>query len=93
MTAALEGSHRKALEQLLDAYPVPDSAVHLQQGVAAEALLALSRNLPADIVIMGAISRSGLKKIFIGNTAERVLDRLPCDLLIVKPAGFVVPVI
>jgi universal stress protein E len=91
LTAALEETHRKALEQLLDAYPVRDSAVHLHQGVAAEALLALSRNLPADIVIMGAISRSGLKKIFIGNTAERVLDRLPCDLLIVKPAGFAVP--
>ncbi|MDH3419838.1 MAG: universal stress protein [Gammaproteobacteria bacterium] len=92
LTAALEQSHRKALAQLLDAYPVPDSAVHLHQGVAAEALLALSSNLPADIVIMGAISRSGLKKIFIGNTAERVLDRLPCDLLIVKPAGFAIPV-
>lgn len=92
LTAALEQSHREALEQLLDAYPVRDSAVHLHQGVAAEALLALSRNLPADIVIMGAISRSGLKKIFIGNTAERILDRLPCDLFIVKPAGFAVPV-
>ena len=63
----------------------------MHQGVAAEALLALSRKLPADIVIMGAISRSGLQKVFIGNTAERVLDRLPCDLLIVKPAGFAVP--
>ena len=92
LTAALEQSHRKALAQLLDAYPVRDSAVHLHQGVAAEALLALSSTLPADIVIMGAISRSGLKKIFIGNTAERVLDRLPCDLLVVKPAGFAVPV-
>lgn len=92
LTAALEQSHREALERLLDAYPVQKSAIHLYQGAAAEALLALSRNMPADIVIMGAISRSGLKRIFIGNTAERVLDRLPCDLFIVKPAGFAVPV-
>ncbi len=91
LTEALEQSHRKALERLIDDYPVQESAVHLHQGVAAEALLALSRKLPADIVIMGAISRSGLQKVFIGNTAERVLDRLPCDLLIVKPAGFAVP--
>jgi len=92
LTAALERSHRDALEQLLDNYPVQNSAVHLHQGVAAEALLALSKKLPADIVIMGAISRSGLNKFFIGNTAERVLDRLSCDLLIVKPAGFAIPV-
>ncbi len=91
LTEALEQTHRKALEQLLEGYSVKDSSVHLQQGVAAETLLTLSRKLPADIVIMGAISRSGLRKIFIGNTAERVLDRLPCDLLIVKPAGFAVP--
>ncbi len=90
LTDALEQRHRKALEQLLEDFPVEASAIHLHQGVAAEALLTVSRNLPADIVIMGAISRSGLKKIFIGNTAERVLDRLPCDLLIVKPAGFAV---
>ena len=91
LTAALEQTHRKALDELLGDYPVQESAVHLQQGVGAETLLALSRALPADIVIMGAISRSGLRKIFIGNTAERVLDRLPCDLLIVKPAGFAIP--
>jgi hypothetical protein len=34
---------------------------------------------------MGAVPRSGLKRLFIGNTAERVLHQLPCDLLIVKP--------
>jgi universal stress protein E len=33
---------------------------------------------------MGAISRSGLKRIFIGNTAEHTLDSLKCDLLVVK---------
>jgi len=37
---------------------------------------------------MGAISRSGLKRIFIGSTAEDVLERLPCDALIVKPPDF-----
>ena len=37
---------------------------------------------------MGAVSRSGLQRIFIGSTAERVLDRLPCDLIVVKRPGF-----
>jgi universal stress protein E len=37
---------------------------------------------------MGAIARRGLSRLFIGSTAERVLDKLPCDLVIVKPAGF-----
>jgi universal stress protein E len=37
---------------------------------------------------MGAVSRSGLARLFIGNTAEQVMDALPCDLLVVKPPRF-----
>jgi hypothetical protein len=37
---------------------------------------------------MGAVSRSGLKSLFIGNTAEKVLDLLDCDILVVKPQLF-----
>jgi universal stress protein E len=40
------------------------------------------------MVVMGALARSGLKRLLIGNTAERLLDHLPCDLLVVKPVGF-----
>ncbi len=42
----------------------------------------------ADIVVMGAIARSALKRVFIGSTAERVLETLPCDVLVVKPPDF-----
>ena len=42
----------------------------------------------AQLVVMGAVSRSGLKRVFIGNTAERVLHDLPCDVLVVKPPRF-----
>jgi hypothetical protein len=37
---------------------------------------------------MGAVSRSGLKRIFIGNTAERTLGAIHCDVLVVKPQRF-----
>jgi universal stress protein E len=48
----------------------------------------LTEQLRADVVVMGALSRSGLKGLFLGNTAEDVLDRLHSDLVIVKPTGF-----
>jgi universal stress protein E len=40
---------------------------------------------------MGAVSRSRLERLLIGNTAEHVLDELDCDVLIVKPPGFKSP--
>ncbi len=53
-------------------------------GAIAEA----SRKSHSAIVVMGAISRSGIKRLLIGNTAERILDDLTCDIMVVKPAGF-----
>jgi universal stress protein E len=47
----------------------------------------VARAVRAQIVVMGAVSRSGLKRVFIGNTAERVLRDVPCDVLVVKPPG------
>ena len=38
----------------------------------------------ADLLVMGAVSRSWFRKALIGYTAERVLDKTDCDLLIVK---------
>ncbi len=40
------------------------------------------------LVVMGAISRSGLKNLLIGNTAERIIDELNCDILVLKPRSF-----
>ena len=91
LTTSLERAHRAALEDLLGGYSIEPSAVHLEEGVAAERLLSLSRTLPADIVVMGAMSRTGIARLIVGNTAERVLDVLPCDVLLVKPPGFTAP--
>ena len=67
---------------------VPRTRRHLVDRDPVEAIAAVARKVRADFVVMGAISRSGLKRLFIGDTAERVLNKLPCDVLVVKPAHF-----
>jgi universal stress protein E len=61
---------------------------HLVSLHPANAIPALARKLASDVVVMGALSRTGIKGLIIGNTAERVLDELRCDVLVVKPPGF-----
>jgi universal stress protein E len=46
------------------------------------------RRLGARIVVMGAVSRSAVNRLFIGSTAERVIDALACDVCVIKPPGF-----
>lgn len=74
--------------QLLRTSRIPAARRHLVGGDPCDAVGATAARLGSDVVVMGAISRSGLKRLLIGNTAERLLDRLPCDLLVVKPLQF-----
>jgi universal stress protein E len=87
-TDAMRARHTEAVEQLCKAHGIAPDHTHIHQGGTRQLLMTLTEQLRADAVVMGAISRSGLKGLFLGNTAEDVLDRLHCDLLIVKPEGF-----
>jgi universal stress protein E len=82
--------HRAAMTRFLATHPVANDRVHLLEGLAHECLQKAAAETGADFVVMGAVARRGLNRIFIGSTAQRVLDRLPCDLVIIKPADFVV---
>lgn len=71
---------------------IPPARRHLHMGEVASELESVVKRTRAGIVVMGAVSRTGLRRVFIGSTAENVLDRLSCDLLVVKPQGFVTKV-
>ena len=83
---------RKAFDELTARYELGTRRAHLRTGIPVDELPDLASEIDAPLVVMGAVSRSGLKRLFIGHTAERVIDRLKCDVLIVKPEGFKTPV-
>ena len=78
----------KAFSQLARAAAVAPNRRHLLMGSVADAFASAVRRSRAQIMVMGAISRRGVARLLIGNTAERMLDQLPCDVLVVKPQGF-----
>jgi universal stress protein E len=52
----------------------------------------VAKRIDPDLVIMGTIGRAGVAGVLVGNTAERLLQRLDCSLLTLKPEDFVCPV-
>jgi universal stress protein E len=92
MAPDLEPLHQQQVEGAIDRLArsarIPKAHRHLQLGHVAPELSALAKQIHAGIVVMGAVSRSGIQRFLIGNTAEKVLDDMPCDVLVVKPAGF-----
>lgn len=74
--------------KLADSAAIPRARRHIHMGEVSAELRAAVGDTHAGVVVMGAVSRTGLARLFIGNTAERVLDKLACDVLVVKPRGF-----
>ena len=85
---AMEEAQQKSVDEALEGFPVSAEHVHLMSGYPDQLLPALARKIDAGLVVMGSIARNALQRIFIGSTTEKVLDKLPCDLLVLKPLWF-----
>ncbi|HEV8332768.1 MAG TPA: universal stress protein [Steroidobacteraceae bacterium] len=83
-----EESKRKEIAALVSDYGVRSGNIHVSTGGTVNVLPRAAEAIKADVMVLGAVSRSGLKRVFIGSTAEDVLEKLPCDALIIKPPDF-----
>ncbi len=86
--AAEKEQRRTRIKHLTDEYGIAAANLHVEMAAAAQYIPRVAAEFHADLVVMGAIARSGLKHVFIGSTAERVLEALPCDTLVIKPIDF-----
>ena len=84
--------HEKRFTEITEFHKIADTHAHLVAGLTHEELPRIADKLKADVVVMGAVARNRWKRLFIGATAERTLEDLPCDLLIIKPDWFKTPV-
>lgn len=81
-----QSQQRRRFYAAISQYKVSSKCRHLRRGEPRIELPLLASSLMPSLLVMGAVSRSGLKRMLIGHTAEHVLDGLSCDVLIVKPA-------
>lgn len=85
---AAEHAAKVRFHRCLRPLRIPRSRQYLLAREPVFAIAEAARKSHSAIVVMGAMSRSGIKRLLIGNTAERILDDLSCDILIIKPANF-----
>jgi nucleotide-binding universal stress UspA family protein len=69
-----------------------DTRIQLRRGEPQDAIPEFVVSEGIDLIVMGTVARGGIPGMLIGNTAERVLRKLHCSVLTVKPDGFVSPV-
>jgi universal stress protein E len=79
---------RRAVAKATDGFDIKRSHCHLVEGRPNDVIPRATKRERCAILAMGVVSRSGLKRFFIGNTAELVMDAVTADILVVKPADF-----
>lgn len=66
--------------------------LHMPKGSARKVIPELATELQVDCIVMGTVARTGIPGLFMGNTAETILDQIECSVLAIKPPGFITPV-
>ena len=77
---------RDEFEKFIQGIELDNVAVtkEVRYGAPHEQIVAAAQEHQADVFLMGATGRTGLVRVLLGSTTRRVLQRLPCSLLVVK---------
>jgi universal stress protein A len=58
---------------------------HVVSGRPADEILAEAERIGADMIVMGTHGLTGVARVLIGSTAEKVVRHAPCTVVSVKP--------
>jgi nucleotide-binding universal stress UspA family protein len=64
--------------------PRVDAAVRMQTGIPWECIVNHAAQNDVDLIVTGTHGRSGLKHLWLGSVAERVVQHAPCCVLVVR---------
>ena len=90
ISAESKQEYRRAAEEHIERQlasadlPLP-AQVHFVMEPPDVAIMKCVERQGVDLLVMGTVGRTGISGFITGNTAERLLPRIPCSLLAVKP--------
>ena len=84
--------HVDAMHKHASRHHIDQQRCHIEEGLPEDVIPKYAEQLDAELVVLGTVGRQGISAALIGNTAEHVIDKLDCDVLAIKPEGFVSPI-
>lgn len=83
--------HEQAMMAHANKFDISVANTHVEEGLPETVIAQVAIKIDAELVILGTVGRTGISAALIGNTAEHVIDQLNCDVLALKPDGYVSP--
>jgi nucleotide-binding universal stress UspA family protein len=75
----------KELNALARECGIPSPICHVLSGAPPfDEICRLAQGIPADLIVMPTHGRTGLTHVFLGSTAERVVQHSPCPVFVVR---------
>ncbi|BCX70221.1 MULTISPECIES: universal stress protein [Pseudomonas] len=81
---AIEDAQQEAMDALAERYCIKNTRRHSLTGIPHKVIGLFAQQNAFDMVVLGTVYPHEHNR-FIGSTAESVLNRAPCSLMIVKP--------
>lgn len=83
--------HEQAMITHANQFDISVINTHVEEGLPETVIEQVANKIDAELVILGTVGRTGFSAALIGNTAEHVIDQLNCDVLALKPDGYISP--
>lgn len=88
---AIRGQYLIAMKAVRQKFSIGEELTHVEQGLPEQVIPRVADEINAGVVVLGTVGRTGFSAAFIGNTTERVIGNLKCDLLAIKPDDYEAP--
>ncbi|MDX1362032.1 MAG: universal stress protein UspE [Pseudoalteromonas tetraodonis] len=83
--------HIESTNELANEFNLTPDQCFIEEGLPEDVIPDVAKRLNSELVVIGTVGRTGLSAALVGNTAEHVIDSLDCDVLALKPDGYVSP--
>ena len=83
--------HIDSTNELASEFNLTSEQCFIEEGLPEDVIPDVAKRLNSELVVIGTVGRTGLSAALVGNTAEHVIDSLDCDVLALKPDGYVSP--
>ena len=83
-----EAEARHSLQEAIEALdPALKASPWVVSGAAAEGILAVAREIHADLIVTGSRARGQVIRALLGSTSTELVQNAPCDVLVVHPSA------
>lgn len=76
--------HAEKLKKLLASHKIAAENIHLSRGELVPKLIDFLRETKANVLVIGALSRNIIERAIVGDTAQKILEGCPCDVMVLK---------